>query len=92
MERFLVVENNKIIAERFAKCIVEGEIYTNITHENAQVGDILLGGVWKKDPQEIAEQAKQARISVLKMEIGNKKLLDMDCTAEQTELKALLGL
>ena len=42
--------------------------------------------------EEIAEQQKQQRISELKLTITNKKLLDMDCTAEQTELKELLGL
>ena len=35
---------------------------------------------------------KRLRISDLKEIISNKKLLDMDCTVEQIELKALLEL
>lgn len=42
--------------------------------------------------EEIAEQQKQSRITELKLLITNKKLLDMDCTEEQAELKLLLGL
>lgn len=42
--------------------------------------------------EEIAEQQKQSRISELKALITNKKLLDMDCTAERNELRGLLGL
>ncbi len=38
------------------------------------------------------DKVKQERISYLKETIGNKKLLDMDCTIEQTELRDLLGL
>ena len=37
------------------------------------------------------EQIDVGRTSELKELISNKKLLDMDCTKEQTELKGLLG-
>lgn len=90
MKRFLIIENNKIIGDRWYDEIVDGEIEDDGTY--GEVGMILLDGVWQKDPQEIAEQIKQNRIAELKIEITNKKLLDMDCTAEQTELKGLLGL
>ena len=39
-----------------------------------------------------AVKAKLTRITELKELISNKKLLDMDVTAEQAELKDLLGL
>lgn len=38
------------------------------------------------------EEQNQLRIAQLKEIISNKKLLDMDFTAEQNELKELLGL
>ena len=56
------------------------------------VGQVLINGSWVDDPVEVANNAKSARIQELKMAITNKKLLDMDCVAEQTELKTLLGL
>ena len=92
MNRFLIIKNNKLLSERFALEIVQGEIEATEEFDNVQVGMILLDGVWQKDPQEIAEQIKQYRIAELKQSITNLKLLDIDCTAEQTELKALLGL
>lgn len=42
--------------------------------------------------EDIENSNKQNRISELKETILNKKLLDMDCTSEQAELKELLGL
>lgn len=69
--------------------LLEGDFVGEI---NGTVGDILINGVWQKDPNVIAEQQKQERITELKQTITNKKLLDMDCTAEQAELKTLLGL
>lgn len=92
MKRFLTIQNNKLISDRFAEEIVNGEIEATSEFENVQVGMILLDGVWQVAPQEIAEQEKQSRIIELKETISNKKLLDMDCTAEQTELRGLLGL
>lgn len=90
--RFLTIQNNRLISERLANEIVEGEIEATEEFDDAKVGMILLDGVWQYDPQEIAEQQKQSRISELKVLITNKKLLDMDCTEEQAELKELLGL
>ena len=90
MNRFLVIHDNKIVAERYAVSIVEGEIQDDGTY--GKFGQVLIDGVWVDDPTEIAENAKQARIIELKEIIVNKKLLDMDCTLEQIELKTLLGL
>lgn len=92
MKRFLTIQNNRLISERYALEIVSGEIESTDEFENVEVGMIFLEGVWQRDPQEIAEEQKQQRIAELKLTITNKKLLDMDCTAEQTELKLLLGL
>lgn len=90
MKRFLIIVNNKIISDRSALEIVDGEIEDNGTY--GEVGMILLDGVWQKDPQEIAEQIKQNRISELKEIITNKNYLGDDVTVERTELRALLGL
>ena len=84
MKRFLTIQNNRLIGERYATEIVDGEIESTEEFENVGVGMVLLNGVWQRDPQEIAEQQKQERISELKQSITNLKLLDMDCTAEQT--------
>ena len=93
MNRYLTIINNRIISERYALEIVEGEIPADESHENAQVGMILLNGVWQVDPQEIAEQAKQQRIAELKAIIDNKNYyLGDDVTAERAELRELLGL
>ena len=90
MNRYVVVENNKIISERYFDKIVEGEIIDDGSY--GTVGQVLINGLWVDDPVEIASNIKSARIQELKMAITNKKLLDMDCVAEQTELKTLLGL
>lgn len=42
--------------------------------------------------QEILEKNNEQRASELRKIISDKKLLDMDCTIEQNELKGLLGL
>lgn len=90
MKRFLTIQNNKIICDRWYNEIAVGEIEDDGTY--GEVGMILLDGVWQVDPQEILESQKQSRISELKTLIGNLKLLDMDCATEQVELKQLLGL
>lgn len=90
MKRFLTIQNNKIICDRWYNEIAVGEIEDDGTY--GEVGMILLDGVWQVDPQEILESQKQSRISELKTLIGNLKLLDMDCATEQAELKQLLGL
>lgn len=90
MKRFLTIQNNKIICDRWYNEIAVGEIEDDGTY--GEVGMILLDGVWQVDPQEILKSQKQSRISELKTLIGNLKLLDMDCATEQAELKQLLGL
>lgn len=90
MKRFITILNNKIIAERWYSEMVEGEIEDDGTY--GKVGDVLIDGIWQRDPNEIAEQQNQLRIAQLKEIISNKKLLNMDCTAEQNELRGLLGL
>lgn len=92
MKRFLTIQNNRLISERHALEIVDGEIEATEEFGNVIVGMVLINDVWQVDPQEIMEQQKQSRISELKALITNKKLLDMDCTKEQAELKLLLGL
>lgn len=92
MGKFVTITGNKITAIRYAEEIVEGEFLAENDLENAELGDVFIDGTWQKDPQEIAEAEKQARIKELKETIANKKLLDMDCTEEQTELKNLLGM
>ena len=92
MKRFLTIQNNQLVSERYAKEIVDGEIEATEEFENVNVGMILIDGVWQRNPIEIAEQQKQEQILELKETISNKKLLDMNCAAEQTELKQLLGL
>jgi hypothetical protein len=92
MKRFLTIQNNRLIAERRALEMVEGEIEATPEFDNVEVGMILLDGVWQRDPQEIVEQAKQARIAELKELIDNKNYLGDDVTAERAELRELLGL
>lgn len=92
MKRFLTIQNNRLIAERYALEIVEGEIETTEEFKGVEVGMILLGGTWQKDPQEIAEQAKQQRITELKEIITNKNYLGDDVTEERAELRVLLGM
>jgi len=92
MKRYLTIQNYRLISERFANEIVDGEIESTEEFGNVKVGMILLDGVWQKDPQEIAEQIKQSRISELKEIITNKNYLGDDVTVERTELRALLGL
>lgn len=92
MKRFLTIQNNRIISERSALEIVDGEIEATKEFDGVEVGMILLDGVWQKDPQEIAEQIKQNRIAELKEIITNKNYLGDDVTVERTELRALLGL
>lgn len=92
MKRFLTIQNDRLISDRFAEEIVTGEIESTSEFDNVQVGMILIDGVWQKDPIEIEEEYKQSRISELKALITNKKLLDMDCTEEQNELRGLLRL
>lgn len=45
----------------------------------------------EREAQVLAEE-KRSRIEELKDIISNKKILDMDCSLEQVELKALLEL
>jgi hypothetical protein len=92
MKRFLTIQNNRLIAERYALEIVEGEIESTEEFNGVEVGMILLDGVWQKDPQEIAEQAKQQRIAELKEIITNKNYLGDDVTEERAELRVLLGM
>lgn len=92
MKRFLTIQNNRLIAERYALEIVEGEIEATEEFENVEVGMILLNGIWQKDPQEIAEQIKQNRIAELKEIITNKNYLGDDVSDERAELRELLGL
>lgn len=49
MKRFLTITNNKIISDRFALEIVDGEIEDDGTY--GEVGDILVNGVWTKPVQ-----------------------------------------
>ena len=90
MNRYVVVENNKIVSERYFDKIVEGEIIDDGTY--GAVGQVLIKGSWVDDPVQIANNIKSTRIQELKIEITNKKLLDMDCATEQKELKTLLNL
>jgi hypothetical protein len=92
MKRFLTIQNNRLIAERYALEIVEGEIESTEEFNGVEVGMILLDGTWQKDPQEIAEQAKQQRIAELKEIITNKNYLGDDVTEERAELRELLCL
>jgi hypothetical protein len=92
MKRFLTIQDNKLIAERYALEIVEGEIESTEEFNSVEVGMILLDGTWQKDPQEIAEQAKQQRILELKEIITNKNYLGDDVTEERAELRVLLGM
>jgi hypothetical protein len=92
MKRFLTIQNNKFIAERYALEIVEGEVEATEEFNSVEVGMILLDGVWQKDPQEIAEQAKQQRIAELKEIITNKNYLGDDVAEERAELRVLLGM
>jgi hypothetical protein len=92
MKRFLTIQDNRLTSERYALEIVESEIEATEEFDGVEVGMILLDGVWQKDPQEIAEQANQARITELKETIANKLLLGDDVTAERAELRKLLGL
>jgi hypothetical protein len=90
MLRFITIKNNKIISDRFATSIVDGEVLDDGTY--GEVGQVLINGAWVDDPVEVERQLKQQRILELKELITDKKLLDMDCTLEQLELKTLLGL
>lgn len=92
MKRFLTIQNNHLISERFAIEIVNGEIESTTDFDNVEVGMILLDGVWQRDPQEIAEQQKQQRIAELKELINNKNYLGDDVSVERAELRQLLGL
>ena len=89
MKRFLTIENNKIIGERYdsRELIQNGEIEDDGTYGN--VGDILLDGIWQKDLQEIAEQAKQSRIAELTTLIEKKRIRGYDVSAEIAELEEL---
>ena len=86
--KFITIKDNKIVGTREAKEIVTGEVVDDGTYGN--LGDILLVGVWQKDPLEIVEQEKQERIYTLKEIITDKNLLGEVVTAEQAELKTLL--
>ena len=92
MKTFLTIINGKITYSRqdTRDIKLEHEVEDDGTYGN--VGDILIDGVWKPDPLSVAEQAKQQRITELKTLIDNKRYLGDDVTAEQTELRELLGL
>lgn len=90
MKRFVTINNNKIVSDRFYNEIADGEIEDDGTY--GEVGMILLNGVWRKDPKEIEEQQKQIRIFELEEKIRKLKNIDMDCSIEQLELKTLYGL
>ena len=62
MKRFLTIQNNRLISERYALKIVAGEIEATEEFENVEVGMILLNGIWQRDPQEIAEQQKHENV------------------------------
>ena len=87
--RFITLKDNKITAIRSGKTIVDGEIQSNL----GKIGQLLQkNGTFIDDINDIEKQTKSMRIAELKELISNKKLLDMDCTTEQAELKELLGL
>ena len=74
---------------RYAQEIVDGEIEATEEFVNVEVGMVLIDGVWQKDPQEIAGQQKQQRISELETLIEKKKLRGYDYSVELQELEAL---
>lgn len=87
--RFMLLRDNKVRSVRFGKIIVKGEIQSDL----GELGQLLReDGTFIDDIKDLEEQTKSNRISELKELISNKKLLDMDCIVEQTELKELLGL
>lgn len=93
MKRFLTIKNNKIVGERFAAEIVDGEIESTQEHDGVELGMVLVDGIWQVDPQDIINEQKQNRIIELKETIENKGYyLGEDVTAEREELKQLLGL
>lgn len=93
MKRFLIIQNNKIIADRYdsREIIQDGEVEDDGTY--GKQGEVLIDGVWKRDPKEIAEQIKQNRIAELKEIIDTKgRYLGDDVSDERAELRELLGL
>lgn len=62
----------------YDKQLEDGTPYSELTYIQTEV--------------DITNKLKEQRISELKEIITNKKYVDMDCTAEQVELKGLLGL
>ena len=89
MKRFLTIENNKLISERFAQEIVDGEIEETSEFDGVEVGMIFLDGVWQYDPVEIAEQQNQQRISELEQAIDRGLKVGYDISEFQAELKSL---
>ena len=89
MKRYLTIQDNRMIGERFAQEIVNGEIEATPEFKDVKVGMVLFDGVWQKDPQELAEQQKQQRISELGILIEKKKLRGYDYSVELQELEAL---
>lgn len=90
MKRFVIVKDNKIIAERYGLEIVDGEIEDDGTFGG--VGQLNENGNWIDDVAAKEQLNKGLRINELRQLIHDKKLLDLDCSAEQIELKQLLGL
>lgn len=91
MNRFVVIKNSKIVAERYGDVIAEGEIPDDGTYgEFGQVKS--LDGSWIRDPEEVAFFEKQTRINELKEAITLKNLLGDDSTLEKAQLRTLLGM
>jgi len=88
-------KDNKVVATRTGKSIVNGEIFTS--DSTVQCGMIYNeDGTFTEDTIAIEsqklEQSNQFRIVELRQSISDKKLLDIDCKEEQSELAELLGI
>lgn len=91
MNRFLTIVNNKLIADRFAYEIVDGEIEETEEYKDIKVGMICIDNIWQFDPKEIEEKNKQERIYELERIIDIKIRLGDDVTLERNEYRELLG-
>lgn len=87
--RFVTMKNNKITSVRFGTKAVGGEVQK----DQGDLGQLLQSeGTFIDDPRDLEIETERNRIIELKKAITDKKLLDIDCTQEQNELKILLGL
>ncbi len=93
MKRFLIIENDILVAERYAKEIVNGEIEADEIHSNLKIGmNIKTNDYPPKTNEQLYQESRNQflyEIKIIKENIDLGDAVQDDLIAKQNEWKAL---